>query len=218
MISKEFTDFFKRLENNNSKAWFDENRKIYETKVREPFKEFINILIFKIQEYDPDLFTDSKTAIFRINRDVRFSKDKTLYKTHVSAHMNNGKRAAKNTPGYYVQLSKDTLSIGGGLYFADKTGKELIRSAISKDLPAFHKLVTDKNLKKYFGEIQGDKNKRVSKDIAQFAEKQPLIMNSNWYIMNDLSIDEVGEDILEVVDKYFRVMSPLVRFFRKALE
>ena len=51
MITKEFTDFFKNLKNNNSKAWFDENRKIYETKIREPFKEFINILIFKIITY-----------------------------------------------------------------------------------------------------------------------------------------------------------------------
>ncbi|MHA1910063.1 MAG: DUF2461 domain-containing protein [Candidatus Kariarchaeaceae archaeon] len=217
MISNEFTNFFRNLENNNSKAWFDENRKIYETKIRDPFKEFINILIFKIQEYDTGLLTDSKTAIFRINRDVRFSKDKTLYKTHVSAHMNTGKRADKNSPGYYVQLSKDTLSIGGGLYFVDKTGKELVRSAISKDLSAFHNLVNEKNLKKHFGEIQGDKNKRIPKELAKFAEKQPLLMNSNWYIMTDLVLDQVRKDILEVVDKHFRIISPLVKFLRTAL-
>ena len=132
--------------------------------------------------------------------------------------MNTSKRADKNSPGYYVQITKDTLTMGGGLYFTDKTGKDLVRSAIVYDLPAFDSLINDKNLKSHFGDIQGDKNKRIAKEMVVSAEKQPLIMNTNWYVMKDLPISVVQGDIMKVVDLHFRAMFPLVKFLREALK
>ena len=105
-------DFFEELSENNKKEWFHANKKRYESHIKDPFHEFVTELIMRIQEEDLDFATTPKDAIFRINRDIRFSKDKTPYKTHVGASLKNGKRTAVNLPGYYVHLAANKVSIG----------------------------------------------------------------------------------------------------------
>ena len=84
-FTKDFIDFFKELAANNKKEWFDFNRKRYEKSVKQPFAEFVQEMIDRIRADDPKVDISTKDAIFRINRDVRFSKDKTPYKTHMAA-------------------------------------------------------------------------------------------------------------------------------------
>lgn len=76
-FNKDFLEFFQKLSQNNSKAWFDKNRATYETAVKAPFKKLVNEMILRIRAEEPDLNIEAKDAIFRINRDIRFSKDKT---------------------------------------------------------------------------------------------------------------------------------------------
>ena len=92
MFEKDFIDFFKELAQNNNKEWFDSNRKRYESSIKKPFKEFISKLISEIQLHDSEVLIEPKDAIFRINRDIRFSKDKTPYKLQTSAIVSAGGR------------------------------------------------------------------------------------------------------------------------------
>ncbi|MCH8908982.1 MAG: DUF2461 domain-containing protein, partial [Candidatus Heimdallarchaeota archaeon] len=129
-FTQEFLDFFKELTRNNKKVWFDKNRKTYEQIVREPFKAFISELIFRIQEFEVDFEVTPKQAIFRINRDIRFAKDKTPYKTYVSANMQPGGRTQAGHPGYYIHLGVDIAHVGGGAHHVTKEHTYGIRSKI----------------------------------------------------------------------------------------
>ena len=88
----DFLEFFSELDQDNNKKWFDKNRKRYLKTIKEPFYEFIQELIIRLQQEDSELFTEPKESIFRVNRDLRFTKDKTPYKLHVSASMSTGGR------------------------------------------------------------------------------------------------------------------------------
>jgi uncharacterized protein (TIGR02453 family) len=111
----------------------------------------VNELIFRIQEFDKDLNIESKDAIFRINRDMRFSKDKSPCKTWISANMNHkAKRTLPNSVGYYVHIDPDFVQIGGGSYHIDKHGTYAVRSAIVDHGEEFNEIITEKNFKKLF--------------------------------------------------------------------
>ncbi|HNR54889.1 MAG TPA: DUF2461 family protein, partial [Flavobacteriales bacterium] len=83
-FTNDFNDFFKDLAKNNNKEWFDANRKRYEASVKEPFTAFVAEAIKRIGKHDKAVRIEPKEAIFRINRDIRFSKDKTPYKLNAS--------------------------------------------------------------------------------------------------------------------------------------
>ena len=89
-FTKEYLDFFQELEKNNSKEWLDNNRKSYENHVRKPMIALVEDVISAMQEYDIEFHPDPKKCIGRINRDIRFSKDKTPYNTHFFAHITKG--------------------------------------------------------------------------------------------------------------------------------
>src|SRR5689334_10215404 len=129
-FTKEFLDFFNKLEKNNNKEWFDRNKPTYENAVKNPFKKLVEDLIEQIRKHDKDLSTDAKESIFRINRDIRFSKDKTPYKTNVSANISKLGKRSPDHPGFYIQLGADMLMIGGGAYAPDKDQLKKIRDEI----------------------------------------------------------------------------------------
>jgi len=91
-FTKDFIKFLKGLNKNNEREWFHANKKDYVTHVKDPFKAFVQLIIDKMQKVDPTVVITPKDAIFRINRDIRFSKDKTPYKTNVSAAISAGGR------------------------------------------------------------------------------------------------------------------------------
>ena len=91
-FTKDFTKFLKDLEKNNNREWFNENKKRYEESVKEPFYNFIDEMIMRINAIDNNVAIQPKDAIFRIYKDVRFSKDKLPYKTQVSAVISPGGR------------------------------------------------------------------------------------------------------------------------------
>ncbi len=114
-LSKDTILFLEKLSKNNKREWFHKNKKNYENNVREPFKKLVEEIIFRLGEIEPDFHSSPKEAIFRINRDLRFTKDKTPYKTHISASFKNGGRTSPNQPGYYIQISPKNIMLGGGV-------------------------------------------------------------------------------------------------------
>src|ERR1700722_20874047 len=114
-----FFKFFDQLAKNNNKEWFDANRPTYEKEVKEPIRKFVTLIINELAKDHPDILKDASKSIFRINRDIRFSKDKSLYKDHVGAVFSrSGTRDTR--PGYYLHLGAKDIFLGGGVYEADK--------------------------------------------------------------------------------------------------
>lgn len=101
LFTKDFIDFFKELSQNNNKKWFDQNRKKYEKFVKVPFHSFVERMIEKIEDDDPDMKITPAESIFRINRDIRFSRDKTPYKTQMSALISRTGKKDKGFPGIF---------------------------------------------------------------------------------------------------------------------
>jgi uncharacterized protein (TIGR02453 family) len=114
-----FINFFKDLSENNSTEWFNENRKTYEKEVKKPFTDFVNEMIERIKEHEPEIEIKASDAITRINKDVRFSKDKIPYNTHVAANISKYGKKDKSYPGFYFQFSNEKILMAGGSYVID---------------------------------------------------------------------------------------------------
>jgi len=217
-FSQEFIRFFHELERNNSKDWFDNNRKTYETQVKEPFSRFVSELIIAISQFDDSINKDPKNAIFRINRDIRFSKDKTPYNTEVkAAFVKDGRKS--RYPGYYLAIGADKIYVGGGLYGIEKDDLIAIRSHIAKNTTEFNSLLTDKNFKAHYGEILGEQNKRIPIEYKELAIKLPVIANKQFYYMAELKASDflAQENLPETIIHHFKVGHKLNAFLSQVM-
>jgi uncharacterized protein (TIGR02453 family) len=217
-FSPDFIQFFIELESNNHKDWFDENRKRYEQTIKEPFKSFVGDLAMHLAKYESTLVQEPKNLIFRINRDIRFSKDKRPYKTFVSAIISSGGKKDKIMPGMYFELSPEGLIIYGGVFQPGKEQLEDIRYHIANNPSEFKELINDTSFKRHFGEVLGEKNVRLPKELQPAAETEPMIYNKQFYFKTSLPPKVLlSSDLLFIMEKCFVAMKPINTFFMYAL-
>lgn len=217
-FTSEYEQFFKELADNNNKEWFNENKKRYENHVKKPFEKFIADMILRMQSYDPDCKIQPKDAVFRIYRDIRFSKDKTPYKTQMSAIVGRGGRKDHSLAGMYVELGNGHLRIYGGVYQPDKDQLQAIRQEILYNMEDFDKVINEKNFKKHFGEIRGDKNKRLPTEFAEVQEQQPLIANKQFYYFSNLDSKLITSDkLIDKLYEAYEVSQPIREFLHAPL-
>lgn len=218
-FEKDFIRFFKELEKNNHKDWFDENRKRYTKVVKEPFKLFVTDLLRFVSSRDPEIRLEPKDCIFRINRDIRFSKDKTPYKTNVSCAIASGGRKDMVNPGIYVELSAVEIRVYSGVYQPGKEELTKIRRHIAHNLEEFKKLTTTKSFKSTFREIRGEKNKVIPKEFKELSLKEEIIKHKQFYFYRTHSNSLITEETLmaQLMEDY-SIISPLIAFFKEALE
>lgn len=219
-FNQDFLDFFIELAPNNNKDWFDVNRKRYEENVREPFKEFVAHLIQRIAEDDKEFAElEPKDCIFIINRDIRFSKDKTPYKMMVSAVVAPKGKKSKAINGVYFELGPEHVRVYGGVYEIDKEDLLTVREGISENPGKFKKLYSDDAFVSMYGELQGDKNKIIPKHLKEAAEKEPLIYNKQWYFYTEFEPETVlSEDLDDVILNCFEVGKPIEKFFNDLIK
>lgn len=217
-FSKKFNQFFIDMAPNNHKEWFDQNRKTYEKEVKEPFKKFVGDLIERLKEYDPKLDVEPKDSIFRINRDIRFAKDKSPYKMHVAAAISRKGKKIHDYPGLYVHFGPEKVWIGGGAYSLSKESLEDVRSAIAARPKEFLKAINDSDFKATFRQIRGEAHKRIPKEFKEVAEEVPLIANKQFYYMAEYDPETVErEDLLDFVVEHYRKAIPVHQFLARAL-
>lgn len=217
-FTPDFLKFFEELESNNHKDWFDANKKRYEKEVKKPFETLVFDLIQLMKTDIPNLMVEPKNCIFRINRDIRFSKDKTSYKTLSSALITEGGRKGKASPGMYVELSAKHVRVYSGVYEADKTQLEDIRYYIANNLESFKKAYSDKEFVKHFGEIRGERNKILPPDLKEIALKEPMIFNKQFYYFSQLPAQQILTDQLAVkLYEIYTKAKPVNEFLTKAL-
>ncbi len=219
-FTADFIQFFKDLAPNNHKDWFDENRSRYEDNVREPFKKFVGHLIGELNKVNIN-FKDlePKDCIFRINRDIRFAKDKTPYKMNVSALMAVGGKKNYMGEGVYIELGPEHVRVYSGLYEVDKEALLQLREGIAQNLSEFKKLYSDKKFESAFGSIQGDKNKIIPKELREAAEKENLIFNKQFYYFAEFQPEKIlDKDFDKTVIELYQTARPMEQFFSKLLK
>jgi uncharacterized protein (TIGR02453 family) len=212
-FSSNFNRFFKDLAANNNKEWFDANRDRYEEFVKEPFAAFVADMIKRVQKVDPKVRIEPKEAIFRINRDIRFSKDKTPYKLNSSAIISPAGRKDHGIPGIYFELGPERVAIYGGAYQPEKEQLIEIRERIAAQPKKFKTLYEDKTFKKLFKGIQGEVNKVIPAEFKEAAKKEPLIANKQFYRGAHLPAKTVMDPKLaELMLTHYMAMRPLNDF------
>lgn len=217
-FTSEFIAFFKELEANNYKEWFDANKIRYDHVAKKPFAKLVDELIEELRKTEPEIAVEAKDCIFRINRDVRFSKDKTPYKTQVSAHISPMGRKDMLNPGLYLEITAHGVGIYGGIYMPDREHLTDIRWHIVHNLDAFQKAITHPEFVKTFGAIQGEKNKKLDAAFAEAAAKEPLLYNKQYYYHAQLPPSLITSPKLKLeIIKAHHAALPVREFLREAL-
>lgn len=152
MLQSATLQFLKDLKKNNNKPWFDANRKRYET-AKADVAAFVQSIIEAHSKKDPSIaHLQAKDCMFRINRDVRFSKDKSPYKTNIGAFINPGGKKA-TTAGYYLHIEPGQCFAGGGMYMPMPDELKKVRQEIDYNFADFKKIIQSKKFKTVYGDL-----------------------------------------------------------------
>jgi len=146
--------FFEDLSKNNYREWFHEHKNQYIESVKDPFDRYLTDLIAEVRKHDKKITIEPKQAKFRINRDVRFRKNKEPYKLHVSGVISPGGRKDRIYPGLYVQIGMQGVCFGSGRYSLAKEELYALRAYIIKHPRKFKSVITDPALVDLFGDLQ----------------------------------------------------------------
>jgi uncharacterized protein (TIGR02453 family) len=218
-FTNDFNAFFKDLAKNNNKEWFDANRKRYEVSVKKPFEAFVGDAITRIAKQDKTVRIEPKEAIFRINRDIRFSKDKTPYKLNCSAIISPAGRKDHATPGIYFELGPESVKFYGGAYQPEKDQLVRIRTAIMTDPKGLRKTIDNKAFKALFGVVHGEANKVLPAEFKEAAKKEPLIANKQFYVMAERPAKLVASaTLLDELMEHHGAMAPFNAWLAAAMK
>ena len=219
-FTEDFLHFFIELAPNNNKDWFDLNRKRYEENIKKPFYDFTQHLINRIAQSDAalkDLL--AKDCVFRINRDIRFSKDKSPYKMQCSAVIAPNGKKSQAVNGVYFEFGPEHVRVYGGIYEIEKDDLQLIREGIANNLPEFQKIYNSKEFKAHFGSILGEKNKVISSHLKEAASKEPLIYNKQWYFFQEFPAETIlNSNLDQLVLDCFEAGRPIEQFFNQFIK
>lgn len=218
MLTKDTLQFLRELAANNEREWFHANKSRYERAAKKPFEAFVGAVIESVQAIDPSVLILPKQAIFRINRDTRFSADKAPYKTHLSAVISPFGAKGKEYPGFYIHIEADKMMLGGGAYFLEKDSLQKVRTVIAEDVKLFRSIIEAPDFVRHYGEVQGEKNKRLPADFQETATAFPLIANKQFYYMADLPANAaLSAEGVETALKYYAAGKPLSDYLAQAL-
>ena len=213
-IDKNTIEFLKALSNNNNKEWFDKNRAQY-IAAKNNFETFVQELIHEITEFEPILKgLEAKSCIYRINRDIRFSNDKTPYKTNLGALiMKGGRKNFCRYPGYYLHIEPNNCFLAGGAYMPPPDWLTAIREKISEQPDEFLRIINAVELKKYFSELQGEKLKKAPKGFDPAHKQIELLKYKNYYVSKQVSDKQIIESgYLKYVLNIFKTVKPFHDF------
>jgi uncharacterized protein (TIGR02453 family) len=174
MNLKKSYDFLCDLQINNDRDWFHKNDKLYKEAKKE-FELFVEKLIVMTREFDSSIgLLAAKDCTFRIHRDVRFSGNKDPYKTNMGAYIVRG---GKKSPfaGYYMHLEPEGSFIGGGIYMPEPQVLNALRNEVFENTDEFKKILNEKEFKKIFPEIYGEKLKTAPKGFPKDFEDIELL-------------------------------------------
>lgn len=212
-------DFLKDLANNNHKEWMDENKKRY-LEAKENVIELVAEIVAKTSQFDPSVSTiEPKKTLFRINRDIRFSKNKDPYKTNFGAFLVEGGKKSEN-PGYYLHLQPENSFLGGGIYQPPAEVLQKVRQEIDYSGKELKKIIESDTFSNVYKEPHSaDRLKTAPKGYPKDHEYLELLQLKHYVYMRPATDKEVvAPDFADKVANDFKVLHPFNKFLRKALD
>ncbi|MCB9034324.1 MAG: DUF2461 domain-containing protein [Chitinophagales bacterium] len=219
MISKTTFDFLNELKQNNNKEWFQSNKKRYDA-IKVELLAFLQDWINELAKIDTQYASiDPKKCMFRINRDVRFSNDKSPYKTNIGLYVVKGGKNSENG-GFYLHIEPNNCFFGGGKYDPSPENLANIRQEIDYNFAEFKSILNAKEFKKYFVNLsEENKLKRKPKDYEDSNPAIEFLKLKNFVAMSSIS-DEMITDkkLLSEIVKRSNALQPLVAFLNRSNE
>jgi len=219
-ITPELFVFFRELKENNNRDWFQANKRRYEKQVREPLLQFIVDFGLRLPEISRHYVADARKSggsLFRIYRDVRFSKDKTPYKTGAGIQFRHEVAKDVHAPGFYLHLEPDNVFIGGGIWHPDNKTLGKIRDAIVENPEKWEAAIGNKEFTSTFV-LGGDSLKREPKG---YDPEHPLIEDlkrKDFVASIELSEQDVCQpDFIDQYTEMCKKQAPFIRFLTEAV-
>ena len=221
MITKEALQFLEDLIANNTTEWMHANKKRYDN-YKKDYHSFIASLLAEMKPLDRSLEPlEVKNCTFRINRDIRFSKDKSPYKTNMGVWMSQDKNR-KNAPGYYIHYEKGNCFIAGGVWCPEPAELKKIRKEIEFFYDDLEAIVADKNFKKEFAQLSREEGNVLKKAPKDFDPNHPAIefLKLKSYTASHKigEKDFSKEDFSKKIAQQLIALKPLNDFLSRALE
>jgi len=214
-IEQSTLDFLSELKFHNEREWFIKNRKRYDD-AKKNFELFVQAVINSIAEFDPILKgLEVKSCTYRINRDIRFSNDKTIYKTHLGAFIvKGGKKNGDKYAGYYFHVEPGNNSmIAGGSYMPPTPWLTAIREKIDEQGDSFIKIIENSDFCDFFGEIEGEKLKSAPKGYSRDNKYIEFLKLKSFLVSKMISDKDItGKDCFDFIIRASRAMKPLNDF------
>jgi uncharacterized protein (TIGR02453 family) len=209
--------FLRKLKENNNKEWFTANKPEF-TAAKETFETLVAEVIGEISSIDRELSgLDPKKCIFRIYRDIRFSPDKTPYKTNFGAFFNQGGKKSMKA-GYYLHIEPGNSFLGGGIWMPHGNILKAIRQEIFYNVEEFKKITGKKEFNDYYTEFAGDKLQRPPVGFPKDFPDIDLLKFKNYavgHVVDDKVIKSDGL-VLEIV-KAYKILQPFNAFLNRSI-
>jgi uncharacterized protein (TIGR02453 family) len=221
MLQPATIKFLKDLKKNNNKPWFDANRKRYE-EAKADFANFIQQVIDAHGKKDKTIAAiKAKDCLFRINRDVRFSKDKSPYKTNFGASINKGGKKAFSTAGYYFHLEPGQCFVGGGIYQPMPEELRKVRQEIDYNFKDFKKIVGSKKFKSLYGDLDKSAEYSLSRVPKGYEPDNPAaeyLKLKSYIAFVSLKDEELNsKTLVKKATAAFETLQPLIDFINESL-
>lgn len=217
-IKKSTLEFLADLKKHNDRDWFIKNRPRY-IEAKTNFETFVQAVINEIIKFDPILRgLEVSSCTYRINRDIRFSNDKTIYKTHLGAFIvRGGKKNGDKYAGYYVHVEPGNNSmIAGGAYMPPMPWLTAIREKIDQEGKKFLEIINHRDFIKHFGKIEGEKLKSAPKGFQKDHPMIELLKLKSYLVVKMISDKEVvGNECFDDIIRTSKAMKPLNDFLNE---
>lgn len=217
---KKSLTFLRALKRNNRREWFQPRKQEYEELLRLPMQSLVAALADKCARTIPDIVFEPKKAVFRIYRDVRFSSDKSPYKTHVAASFNPPHSSKEyETAGLYLHVEPSTVFAAGGLYMPNSSQLRKIREAIQENPGPFLAVVKNPAFKRRFRGLSGAKLKTSPRGISPDHPMIEFLRLKQFHVSCEYSDKDIfSKSFADKIARDLRLMMPLVRWLWSVTE
>lgn len=207
--------FLSDLKNNNNREWFAENKLNYE-KHQAKLVSFAEKMMDCLSEHDKIEYKSGKKSVIRVYRDIRFSKDKSPYKTYSGMGFRRSSQLLRG--GYYLHIEPGNSFVGGGFWEPNKEDLLKIRKGIEFDESEFRKIITSDEFVSVFGKLKGNQLKTCPKGFSKDSTAIDLLRYKQYLLTKEFSDDEVIRDtFFDEADQVFRAMRPFLDFMSDVL-
>ncbi|NLO18617.1 MAG: DUF2461 domain-containing protein [Ignavibacteria bacterium] len=221
MLSENTISFLERLKENNDRTWFAENKQEFDM-IWKNFNDFVQVMINEISLIDPSIQNvQVKECLFRIYRDIRFSKNKTPYKTHLAAYIASGGRKSIRA-GYYFHIEPDNCMLAGGVYLPKLDVLRKIWNAIYERADELKAILNNEEFAQNFPELDDEKYKRVPSGFPKDFKDAELLKYKSYSVFKTLPYNFYFQDKefkeFKELKKLIKILYPFNNFFNQAID